>query len=121
MYNLADYEVCAESVLLNHGGVEDKDLGKLVNYDPNNADDDDNDDEMDTMSYSPYFLPSRIPNNLINIKSSFGILSLNAGSLSAKFNSLQTLLELLSTQNIHFPVICIQESWIPDDSMLQLL
>ena len=121
MYNLADYEVCAESVLLNHGGVEDKDLVKLVNNDPNNADDDDNDDEMDTMSYSPYYLPSRLPNNLINTKSSFGILSLNAGSLSAKFNSLQTLLELLSTQNIHFPVICIQESWISDDSMLQLL
>ena len=55
MYNLADYEVCAESVLLNHGGVEDKDLVKLVNNDPNNADNDDNDDEMDTMSYSPYF------------------------------------------------------------------
>ena len=113
MYNLADCEVCAESVLLNHGGVEDKDLVKLVNNNPNNADDDDDDDdEMDTMSYSPYFLPSRLPNNLINTKSSFGILSLNAGSLSAKFNSLQTLLELLSTQNIHFPVICIQESWI---------
>ena len=55
MYNLADYEVCAESVLLNHWGVEDKNLVKLVNNDPNNADDDDNDDEMDTMSYSPYF------------------------------------------------------------------
>ena len=121
MYNLADYEACAESVLLNHGGVEDKDLVTLVNNDPNNADDDDNDDEMDTMSYSPYFLPSRLPNNLINTKSSFGILSLNAGSLSATFKSLQTLLELLSTQNIHFPVICIQESWISDDSMLQLL
>ena len=76
---------------------------------------------MDTMSYSPYFMPSRLPNNLINTKSSLGIVSLNAGSLSAKFNSLQTLLELLSTQNIHFPVICIQESWISDDSMLQLL
>ena len=50
MYNLADCEVCAESVLLNHEGVEDKDLVKLVNNDPNNANDDDNDDEMDTMS-----------------------------------------------------------------------
>ena len=55
MYNLTGYEVCTESVLLNHGGIEDKDLVKLVNNDPNNADDDDNDDEMDTVSYSPYF------------------------------------------------------------------
>ena len=123
IYNITDYEVSAESVLLNHGGVEDKDLVKLVTNKPSNDDDydDDDNDEMDTMSYSPYFLPSRLPNNLISSKSSFGILSLNAGSLSAKFNSLQSLLELLSSQNIHFPVICIQESWIADDSLLQLL
>ena len=117
MYNITDHEVCAESVLLNHGGVKEKDLTKIISNDLN-ADDAGNDDEIDTMSHSPYFLPSHLPNHLIN---SFGILSLNAGSLLAKFNSLQILLELLSSQNIHFPVICIQESWITDESMLQLL
>ena len=117
MYNITDHEVCAESVLLNHGGVKEKDLTKIISNDLN-ADDAGNDDEIDTMSHSPYFLPGHLPNHLIN---SFGILSLNAGSLSAKFNSLQILLELLSSQNIHFPVICIQESWITDESMLQLL
>ena len=117
MYNITDHEVCAESVLLNHGGVKEKDLTKIISNDLN-ADDAGNDDEIDTMSHSPYFLPSHLPNHLIN---SFGILSLNAGSLSAKFNSLQILLELLSSQNIHCPVICIQESWITDESMLQLL
>ena len=68
MYNITDYKVSAESVLLHHGGVEDKDLGKLVTNKPNNDDDYDDDDngEIDTMSYSPYFLPSRLPNNLIN-------------------------------------------------------
>ena len=121
MDNITDHEVSAELVLLNHGGVKDKDLVKIVNDDLNNDDDDDDVEEIDTMSSSPYFLPSRLPNNLINSKSSFGILSLNAGSLSAKFNSLQILLESLSLQNIHFPVICIQESWISDESMLQLL
>ena len=110
MYNVNNFEVSAQSVLLNHGGAEDKDLVKLLNNDPNS----DGDDEgvIDTMCYSPYFLPSNLPNNLINHKSSFAILSLNAGSLSAKFNSLQMLLESLSSQNIHFPVICIQDSWI---------
>ena len=92
---------------------------KIVNNDLNS--DDDDVEEIDTMSYSPHFLPSRLPNNSINSKSSFGILSLNAGSLSTKFNSLQILLESLSLQNIHFPVICIQESWISDESLLQLL
>ena len=117
MYNLSDYEISAESVLTNHGGVENKDLVKVVNNGP--IDDDDN--ELDTMSYSPYFLPSNVPSNMINTKSPFGILSLNTGSLSAKFSDLQVLLEALSSQNIHFPVICIQESWISDETMLQLL
>ena len=117
MYNMSDYEVSAKSVLLNHGGWENKDLVKLVNDDPIK----DDCDEIDTMSYSPYFLPSNLPDLLTNSKSSFGILSLNAGSLSAKFNSLQILLESLSYQNIRFPVICIQEYWISDESMLQLL
>ena len=58
------------------------------NLNNDNDDDDDDDAEIDMMSYSPYFLPSRLPDKLINSKSSFGILSLNAGSLSAKFNSL---------------------------------
>ena len=58
MYNMSEYEVSAESVLLNHGGLENKDLVKLVNNDPIN----DDCDEIDTMSYSPYFLPSNLPN-----------------------------------------------------------
>ena len=86
MYDMGDYEVSAESVWSNHGGLENKDLVKRVNNDPINYD-------CDTMSYSPYFLPSNLPNALTNSKSPFGILSLNAGSLSAKFNSLQILLE----------------------------
>ena len=54
MYNLSDYEISAESVLSNHGGIENKDLVKVVNYGP--IDDDDN--ELDIMSYSPIFCPA---------------------------------------------------------------
>ena len=58
---------------------------------------------------------------MINSNSPFGILRLNTGSVSAKFSDFKVLLEALSSQNIHFPVICIQESWISDETMLQLL
>ena len=58
---------------------------------------------------------------MINTNSPFGIFSLNTGSLSAKFSDLQVLIEALSSQNTHFSVICIQESWISDEKMLQLL
>ena len=47
MYNLCDYEISAESVLSNHGGVENKDLFKVVNNGP--IDDDDND--LDTIPH----------------------------------------------------------------------
>ena len=56
MYNVNNFEVSAESVLLNHGGAEDKNLVKLVNNDPNSDGDDEG--EIDTMYYSPSFLPS---------------------------------------------------------------
>ena len=71
-------------------------------------------DEMDSMSYSPYFLPICLSNNLINSKSFFWIVSLNAGSLSTKFDS-QIWLVALSSQNIHFPMKRIQESWISNE------
>ena len=91
---------------------------KLVNNGPIN----DDSDEIDIISYLPYSLPSNLPTILINSKSSFKILSLNTGSLSAKLNSLhlQVSLESLSSKNIGFPVICIQESWISNGWMLQL-
>ena len=55
MHNITDQEVGAELVLANHGGVQDKDLIKIVNNNLNNDNDDDDDDdaEIDTMSYSP--------------------------------------------------------------------
>ena len=56
MHNITDQEVRAELVLSNHGGVQDKNLIKIVNNNLNNDNDDDDDDddaEIDTMSYSP--------------------------------------------------------------------
>ena len=91
---LSAYEVSAESVLSNHGGLKNTDFVKCVNDDPIN----DGCDEIDTRSKSPYFLHSNLPNIFINYKSSNGILSLNSGSLSAKFNSLQIWLESSSLQ-----------------------
>ena len=43
MYNIKVYEVSAESILLNHGGVKDKDLVKVVDSDL------DYDNDMDVM------------------------------------------------------------------------
>ena len=48
-------------------------------------------------------------------------MSLNAQSLNAKFDNLQTLIETLQEQNIKLHAICIQESWLDDNSNLDLL
>ena len=31
------------------------------------------------------------------------------------------MLELFTTQNIHFPIICIQETWLQDETKLPLV
>ena len=51
----------------------------------------------------------------------FSVLSLNAQSLPAKFDGLQAILELFASQHIYFPVICIQETWIDDESKLPMV
>ena len=48
-------------------------------------------------------------------------MSLNAQSLFAKFEGLVAMLEPFASQDIHFPIICIQETWINDESKLPLV
>ena len=49
------------------------------------------------------------------------MLSLNAHSLPAKIDGVQAMLELFASQHIYFPVICIQETWIDDESKLSMV
>ena len=83
--------------------------------------DDPDSDEIDAISHSPYLCPSSLPSKLRNIETSFGILSLNSQILLAKFSRFEVLLEVLKLQDVYFPVICIQKSWISDGSKLPLL
>ena len=71
--------------------------------------------------HSPYYVPSNLPSDLANKDNSFSVLSLNAHSLFAKFNGLQAILDLYSSKHIHFPVICIQDTWITGESKLPLV
>ena len=112
--DMAGNAVDPEAVLMQHGGITDKNLAKIINEGSD-------DDEIELISHSPYYLPSCLPNHLANGDKSFSVLSLNAQSILAKFTGLQVMLELFASQNIHFHAICIQESWIHDDSKLPLV
>ena len=81
-----------------------------------------NDDgEMLISQPSLYYSLSRMPGDLKSVNNNLNILSLNAQSLNAKFDNLQILIETLQEQNIKLCAICIQESWLDDNSNLDLL
>ena len=49
-------------------------------------------------------------------KDKFTVLSLNSQSLHAKFNKLEILIHELREINFEFSAICIQETWLDDNS-----
>ena len=112
--DMDDYGINPDTVLKNQSGALDKDFSKIVNEGSDI-------DEVELISYSPYYIPSRLAANLTTRENYFAVLSLNAQSILAKFNGLQAKLELFTAQNIHFPVICIQETWLQDETKLPLV
>ena len=113
--DMAGNAVDPDAVLMQHGHITDTNVAKIINEGSD-------DDEIELISHTPYFLPSCLPTNLANGNKSFSMLSLNAQSILAKFfTGLQVMLELFASQNIHFHAICIQESRIHDDSKLPLV
>ena len=112
--DMADNAVSPEDVLKQHGGISGKNFAKIINEGSD-------DDEIDLIRHSPYYLPSCLPTRLTNGDKSFSVLSLNSQSILAKFTGLQVMLEVFAAQDIHFHAICIQESWIKDESKLPLV
>ena len=107
-------EISPDTVLKNHGGANGKNFAEIINEGQD-------EDEVNIIRHSPYYVPSNLPSDLANKDNSFSVLSLNAQSLFAKFNGLQAILDLYSSQRIRFPVICIQETWITDESKLPIV
>ena len=114
LLDMADNAVDPEAVLMQHGGITDKNFAKMINEGSD-------DDKIELISHFPYYLPSCLPNHLANGDKSFSVLSLNAQNILAKFTGFQMMSELFASQNIHFHAICIQESWNHDDSKLPLV
>ena len=107
-------EISPDTVFNNHGGANGINFAEIINEGQD-------EDEVNIIRHSPYYVPSNLPSDLANKDNSCSVLSLNAQSLFAKFNGLQTILGLYSSQRIHFLVICIQETWITDESKLPLV
>ena len=78
-------------------------------------------DEIDPIYHSPYYSPINMPNSIVYKDNLFGALSLNSLSILAKFHSFEALIATMKSQGIHFPLICIQETWLSDESKLAMV
>lgn len=103
-----------DEILRYFGGVENNNLINKISS---------QDDEQEPQVYvhSPYFDSSNILDALLPLRDEFTILSLNVQSLNAKFANLLLFLEHLRSHGFEFSCICLQETWLHNDSNLSLL
>ena len=71
------------------------------------------------MKPSQYYTIDNLSVNMSNSRN-FNVISLNAQSINAKFDSLLMFLEVARQQNIMLHVICIHETWLDEKSDLSL-
>ena len=79
----------------------------------------DDDGEINLIKPSLYYSIDNLPFHTKN-HDRLNILSLNAQSINSKFDSLVTFLEIARKQNVYFHAICLQETWLSDQSDLSL-
>ena len=106
-----------DNVLEQFGGVETNSLCCLLNT---NLHHDHIADELDVMQLSSYYGDDSL-NKLFKYKSdSFSILGLNCQCLNAKFDQISIMVQQLKSKDYEFDVICLQETWLSDDSDITL-
>ena len=70
---------------------------------------------------SPFFNNSEFINFLSTKNNSFIILSLNAQSLNAKYDTIKTYIDMYNECDTKISAICLQETWLTTDSDTSLL
>ena len=98
-------------ILENVGGLHSHSLAHILNVD--NTDDA---VELNIIKHSPYFDQEFFLKILKEKNQNFTVLSLNIQSINAKFDQLKIVLNLIQENNCHISAICLQETWLRDDS-----
>ena len=75
-------------------------------------------DGLTLFTNSPYVDTTYLTEVLSTTKGKFTVFSLNVQSINSKFKYLYPLLLHLYNKDIGFSAICLQESWLSDDSDL---
>ena len=111
---MTDNPLTCEEILGNYGNPDHLKLDNIL--DPPDPDE----EEIHIMRPSHYFAIEKLPIHLQTV-GNFNILSLNTQSINAKFDAFVAFLEIAKQQNVHFHAICLQETWLSENSDLSLL
>ena len=75
---------------------------------------DDTTEEIAQVKLSPYLDTQELCEKLHTVKSNLSIISLNAQSISAKFDEFQIAMNEINNK-CHVSIVCIQESWLSSE------
>ena len=103
-----------EQILRNFGGTQSNSLTHIVQEEHSDIDD------SCRFVQSNYYTHDDFVTTAANFMEHFSVLTLNCQSLNAKFDSLTLLIEELREQNFQFSAICLQETWLDNDTDLSL-
>ena len=81
----------------------------------------DTNDEPQFVQNSNYFDDTSLVKKLSTKPNSFNVLSLNCHSINAKIDQLKIKLKQWKNLNCEFSVICLQETWLSDNSDTSLI
>ena len=75
-----------------------------------------------SLLYKPsnYFTQEQLTTMSKNFTQHFSVLTLNCQSINAKFDTLVLLVDQLRQNNFEFSAICLQETWLENDSDLSI-
>ena len=102
------------------GGLTKNYLTHILNVNID-ANDEPNNEQPEILKHSPYFTDEGLINELTTKTENFTILSLNCQSLNAKIDNLKILVHKLISQHCRIDVVCLQETWLSDQSDTSLL
>ena len=105
-----------ENILTKYGGMNINHLNNVLNVAINKNEE----TEIYLIKHSPYVNTDELMSFCVEKANNFTMLSLNVQSLNAKFNQIRILLSQLKSKHVQFNAICLQETWLTDNSDLTL-
>ena len=103
------------NILAQIGGLHINSLNYILNKN-NDTNRDNLNGEPELIQHSPYYYDDKITTWTTTESNTFTILSLNCASINAKFDEILIKLRQLKNKGTDINIICLQETWLNDDS-----